>query len=411
MTGLFAIVGAGQAAATAVESLRREAYSGRIVVIGDEEHLPYQRPPLSKKYFLGEMPFERLLIKPASFYEQARAEVRLGVNVESLDLKRRELMLSDGDRLIYERLLLATGSVPRRLTLPGHDLKGLHYLRTARDVERIRGELTSAPKKVVVVGAGYIGLEVAATCRQLGHSVEVLEMADRVMNRVVAPEVAAFFLSQHRSRGVHIHTDTLVAAFDSQTHNPGLVGAVLTTDGRRFPADLVIIGIGVVPNATLAQTAGLQVDNGISVDEYCRTSDPHVWAAGDCTSHPSGRYQRRVRLESVDSAFEQARIAATNMCGRSAGHNKVPWFWSDQYELKLLIVGLSSGYERIVLRGEPHTGSFSCCYLKGQELLAIDCVNNQKDFVAAKKLIADRAHFDTQKLSDVRVALKDALAA
>jgi 3-phenylpropionate/trans-cinnamate dioxygenase ferredoxin reductase subunit len=406
---LFAIVGAGQVAATAVESLRREGYSGRIVVVGDEAHLPYQRPPLSKKYLSGEMPFERLLIKPASFYEQARAELRLGVRVNSLDLNRRELALSDGNSLIYERLLLATGSVPRKLNFPGHELGGIHYLRTTADVDRIRAEVQDAPRRVVIVGAGYIGLEVAATCRQLGHSVEVLEMADRAMNRVVAPEVAAFFTEHHRRRGVQIHTGTFVSAFEPQAEIPGRVGGVLTIDGRRFPADLVIIGVGVVANSALAEAAGLAVENGIAVDEHCRTSDPHVWAAGDCTSHPSGRYQRRVRLESVDSAFEQARTAAANMAGRSASHNRVPWFWSDQYELKLMIIGLNIDYDRALLRGQMDSGTFSCCYLKGRELLAVDCVNNPKDFVAAKKLIADRAHVDATKLPDARIALKDAV--
>ena len=408
MATVFAIVGAGQAAATAVETLRREGFDGRLVVIGDELQAPYQRPPLSKKFLAGELPMERLLVKPASFYEHARAELKLGARVEALELDRRELRLSDGDTLQYDRVLLATGSLPRKVTVAGAELHGLHYLRTVADVDRIREQLRS-PKRVVVVGAGYIGLEVAATCRQLGHEVDVLEMADRAMNRVVAPEVSAFFTAQHERAGVRIHTEALVSGFAARPDDHARVGCVHTMDGREFPADLVIVGIGIVPNTTLAVAAGLAVENGIAVDEYCRTSDEHVWAAGDCTNHPSLRYQRRVRLESVDNAFEQAKSAAANMAGRPAVHDRLPWFWSDQFDLKLMIAGLNFDYDQALVRGDPQARAFSCCYLRERELLAIDCVNHPKDFMAGKKLIAERAHFDLVKLADARVALKDAM--
>jgi 3-phenylpropionate/trans-cinnamate dioxygenase ferredoxin reductase subunit len=409
MQQTFVIVGAGQAAAQAVDSLRRDGFDGRLVVVGDEPHLPYQRPPLSKKFLAGEMPSERLFVKPATFYETSRAELKLGVRAEGLDLHRRELRLSDGDVIGYDKALLATGTAPRKVTVPGNELGGVHYLRSIADVDRIRAELATA-KRVVVVGAGYIGLEVAATCRKLGLEVDVLEMADRPMNRVVAPEVSAFFAAEHAREGVRIHVETLVSGFEARLDDASRVGCVHTLDGRQFPADVVIVGIGVVPVTGLAAAAGLAVENGIAVDEHCRTSDEHVYAAGDCTNHPSLRYHRRVRLESVDNAFEQAKSASANMLGRGIVHDKVPWFWSDQYDLKLLIVGLNFDYDRAVVRGDPATRAFSCCYLRGQELLAIDCVNNPKDYMAAKKLIAERAHFDLAKLADAAVALKDAVA-
>ncbi|HXQ64910.1 MAG TPA: FAD-dependent oxidoreductase [Steroidobacteraceae bacterium] len=406
MQDTFVIAGAGQTAAQAVDSLRRAGFDGRLVVVGEEPCLPYQRPPLSKKFLAGELPVERLTLKPLSFYETARVDLRLGVRVEGLDLARREVSLSDGERLCYERLLFATGTVPRKVSVPGGELAGIHYLRTVADVGRIRAELASA-REVVIVGGGYIGLEAAATCRGLGSEVDVVEMADRVMNRVVAPEVSAFFTTEHARAGVRIHTQTLVSGFRASTRDPGRVAAVETLDGREFPADLVIIGIGVVPVTGLAAAAGLACEDGIAVDEHCRTSDPSVYAAGDCCSHPSPRYGRRVRLESVDNAFEQAKTAAANMVGGSVVHDRVPWFWSDQFDLKLLIVGLNFDYDQVVLRGRPEARSFACCYLRGGELLAVDCINNPKDYIAAKKVIAERHRCDPLRLADSAIALKD----
>jgi 3-phenylpropionate/trans-cinnamate dioxygenase ferredoxin reductase component len=412
MTDPFVIIGAGQAAAAAVETLRREHFNGRTVVIGEEPQCPYQRPPLSKEFLAGEIPPERLLLKPSSFYEKAGAELRLGVRAEELNLKRREVRLSSGERLTYDRLLLATGSAPRRLTVDGAGLADVYYLRTVEDVIRIQTQLLlERNKRVVVVGAGYIGLEVAATCRQLGHEVDVLEMTDRVMNRVVAPEVSSFFAAEHERAGVRIHTERLVSHFEPRSDDASCVGCVATLDGHAFPADLVIVGVGAVPVTELSVTAGLAVENGIAVDEYCRTSDEHVWAAGDCTNHPSPRYHRRVRLESVDNAFEQAKSAAANMVGKAVVHDKIPWFWSDQFDLKLMIVGLNFDYDQALLRGDPATRAFCCCYLRNGELLAIDCVNNPRDYMAAKRLIAERTVFDPDRLADASVPLKDAAVA
>jgi len=407
MPQTFVIVGAGQAAATAVESLRREGYAGRLVVVGAEVELPYQRPPLSKKYLAGEMPLERLTIKPASFYEHAGAELVTGTRATRIDRAAHELALENGAILKYDRLLLATGSTPRRIAVPGSELGGLYYLRTAADAVAIRAELAAPARRVVVVGGGYIGLEVAATCRMLGHEVLVLEMADCVMNRVVAPAVSAFFAAEHARAGVRLETGALVSGFAARRDAPGRVGAVATRDGREFGADVVVVGIGVVPVDGLAAEAGIACDNGVAVDEYCRSSDPDVYGAGDCVSRPSLRYARRVRLESVDNAFEQAKCAAANMSGRVLIHDKVPWFWSDQYDLKLLIVGLNFDCDRVVLRGRPEERSFSCCYLREGELLAMDCINNPKDYMAARKLIAERARLDPARLPDAAVPLRE----
>jgi 3-phenylpropionate/trans-cinnamate dioxygenase ferredoxin reductase subunit len=278
----------------------------------------------------------------------------------------------------------------------------VYYLRTVDDVEAIRAHLRPGAR-LIVVGGGYIGLEIAATCLKLGLDVTVLEMLERVMNRVVAPEVSAFFESEHRAQGVKLHCNTGVAAFEGDS----AVREVVCVDGRRFPADVVVIGAGIVPVTQLAADAGITCDNGIVVDEYCRTSAADVYAAGDCTNHPSPRYGRRVRLESVDNAFEQARSAAANMLDKSTVHDKIPWFWSDQYDLKLLIVGLAHGYDRCVLRGDPATRSFSACYLRGGELLALDAINSPRDYMAARKLIAERAFLDPARLADPAIALKD----
>jgi 3-phenylpropionate/trans-cinnamate dioxygenase ferredoxin reductase subunit len=407
MNDTFAIVGAGQVAVQAAETLRKLGHTGPIVVIGDENIPPYQRPPLSKKYLAGELPAERLALKPASFFETHRIDLRLGVRATGLDLAGQRIRLADGSVVEYAKLLLATGSTPRRLTVPGHGLEGIHYLRTRADVEAIRADLAGA-RHVVVVGAGYIGLEVAATCRGLGLSVDVIEMSDRVMNRVVAPEISAFYRAEHERAGVRIHTGALLSGFEAATTQPNRVGSASTLDGPTFAADLVVVGVGVVPEIDLAAGAGLVCENGIAVDEQTRTSDPHVYAAGDCTNHPSLRYHRRIRLESVDNAFEQAKVAAENMLGGHAIHDRVPWFWSDQYDLKLLITGLNFDYDRVLLRGNINDRSFSFCYLRDNELLAVDCVNRAKDYMAAKKLIAERARFDLTRLVDSSIPLSEA---
>lgn len=400
MTGTFVIVGASHASVQAVDTLRREGHAGRIVLVGDEPHLPYNRPPLSKKFLSGELERERLLLRSPQFYEQHSVETRLGVRVTAIDRGAQRLRLGDGDELTYDKLLLCVGSRPRLLEVPGYDLAGIHYLRTIADVEAIRAELPTA-RRLVVVGAGYIGLEAAASARHLGLEATVLEMADRPMNRVVAPELSDFYTRRHEREGVRIHCNTSVTAFLGE----GRVAAVACGD-RQFPADLVIVGVGILPDVSLAAAAGIRCENGVWVDEHCRTSDPNVYAAGDCTNHPSVRYGRRVRLESVDNAVEQAKTASANMCGKAAIHAHVPWFWSDQYDVKLQIAGLSSGYDQAVVRGDPGSGSFALYYLAQGELLAVDAVNSPRDFMTGKKWIGERRHLDAAQLADTTLDLK-----
>lgn len=400
MTGTFVIVGASHASVQAVDTLRREGHAGRIVLVGDEPHLPYNRPPLSKKFLSGELERERLLLRSPQFYEQHSVETRLGVRVTAIDRGAQRLRLGDGDELTYDKLLLCVGSRPRLLEVPGYDLAGIHYLRTIADVEAIRAELPTA-RRLVVVGAGYIGLEAAASARHLGLEVTVVEMADRPMNRVVAPELSDFYTRRHEREGVRIHCNTSVTAFLGQAR----VAAVACGD-RQFPADLVIVGVGILPDVSLAAAAGIRCENGVWVDEHCRTSDPNVYAAGDCTNHPSVRYGRRVRLESVDNAVEQAKTASANMCGKAAIHAHVPWFWSDQYDVKLQIAGLSSGYDQAVVRGDPGSGSFALYYLAQGELLAVDAVNSPRDFMTGKKWIGERRHLDAAQLADTTLDLK-----
>jgi 3-phenylpropionate/trans-cinnamate dioxygenase ferredoxin reductase component len=407
MPNQIVIVGAGQAAAQAVDVLRRKGHAGSLVVVGDEPALPYQRPPLSKKYLSGAMARDRLPIRHQSFYDEHRVELRLGRRVTSLDRQARRLVLDDGSELAYDALLLATGSTPRRLATPGSALEGIHYLRTMADTDRLR-EAARPGARVVVVGGGYIGLEVAATCRELGVDVTVLEMADRVMNRVVCEPVSRYYEAEHRKHGVQIVLGARMLDFFGDAR--GRVAGVRCADGSEHPADFAVVGVGVLAEDALARAAGLHCDNGIVVDEYCRTSDPAIWAIGDCTSQPSLRYGYRVRLESVDNAFEQAGTAALDILGTPLAHDKVPWFWSDQYHHKLLIVGLSQGHDRWVLRGDPASHSFSAAYLRGGELIAIDTVNNAKDQMAARKLVAARVHPDPAKLADPAIPLRDTVA-
>jgi 3-phenylpropionate/trans-cinnamate dioxygenase ferredoxin reductase component len=404
MTSSILIIGGGQAGAQAIDTLRREGYSGRLVLIGDEADLPYQRPPLSKKYLSGELAADRLPFRHQFFYDEHRVELKLGRRAVRLDPAARQVELADGEKLAYDRLLLGLGAESRRLTCPGAALPGVHYLRGLADVPPIRAGF-KPDARVVVIGGGYIGLETAATCRKMGCSVTVLEMADRIMNRVVAASVSQYFAEEHRTHGVDIRCDMRVIRIEGAER----VERVVCADGSSHAADMVIVGVGAVASSELASAAGLACDNGIVVDEYCRTSDAAIYAAGDCTNHPSLRFGRRVRLESVDNAFEQAKTAALNLLDRPTVHDRVPWFWSDQFDSKLLIVGLSQDYDTQVLRGDPVSRSFSVCYLKDRELLSVEAVNHSKDYMAARKLIAERARLNPAKLADGRVALKDAI--
>ncbi len=374
---------------------------GRIVLIGDEPHLPYQRPPLSKKFMLGELPVERMALRAASFFEHHNVELRLGNRAVGIDTQSQSVSLADGSQLIYDHLLLSVGSRVRKLTCPGADLAGVRYVRTLDDVTGIRADLAAA-KRLVIVGAGFIGLEVAATARQMNVEVVVLEMADRCLNRVTSPLVSAFYAKRHAQSGVRLLTGIQVAAIEGN----GRVSSVRCTDGSSFDADIVVAGIGIVPNTDIADAAGIRCENGIVVDEYCRTSSSNVYSAGDCTNHPSNRYGYRVRLESVDNAVEQARVAAASICGKSHSHAHTPWFWSDQYDVKLQTAGLLQGHDVEVVRGDPESNQFSVWYCKANELLAMDAVNRPGEFILAKRWIAERKHVDAARLADPAQDLK-----
>lgn len=402
MSSTILIIGGGQAGAQAIDTLRREGFGGRLVLVSDEPFLPYQRPPLSKKFLSGELAADRLPFRHQSFYDEHRVELKLGVRAVQLDLGRRRVGLANGEEVLYDRLLLCTGAVSRQLTCPGADLPGVHYLRGIGDVPTIQEGLKPG-SRTVVIGGGYIGLETAATARKMGCTVTVLEMADRVMNRVVAANVSEYFAHEHRTQGVKLVCNTRVVRLEGTSR----VERVVCADGSSYETDLLVVGVGALANMALATAAGLVCENGIVVDEYCRTSDPAVFAAGDCTYHPSLRYEMRVRLESVDNAFEQAKTAALNMLDKPTTHDRVPWFWSDQFDNKLLIVGLSQGHDQQVTRGDPATRSFTVCYLKGGELVAVEAVNHSKDYMAARKLIADRARPNIDKLADPQVPLKE----
>ncbi len=387
------IVGASHAGAQLAANLRREGWSGEVVLIGDEGGLPYHRPPLSKGYLAGKNGLDDLLIRGADFYEKQHIRL-LNATVDAIHRSAKRVSLSTGDTLAYTKLALCTGARPRRLPTPGVDLPGIHYLRTAADVELIRAAATPG-RRVVIVGGGYIGLETAASLCSLGMNVTVLEATERVLERVTAPEVSAFYTRIHNGEGVEIRTHALVEAFFGN----GGVQEVVLADGEPIPADLVIVGVGVVPNTELASAAGLSVDNGIVIDDQARTSDPDIVAAGDCTSHTMARYGSRIRLESVSSAGEQAKIAAATICGKHSAIAALPWFWSDQYDLKLQIAGLNAGYDEVLLSGDPsRERDFSCFYFREGELIAADCVNRPRDFMSSKRAISQQLRVDRSEL-------------
>lgn len=399
------IIGAGHCGGQLAVRLRAEGFEGEVKLIGAERHLPYQRPPLSKAYLAGEVALERVLLRPAATYVEQNIETLLETTVESIDPASRQVRLARGETLDYDKLVLATGSLVRRLKAPGAELAGVHYLRTLEESDTIRGGLGDGAR-VAIVGGGYIGLEVAAVAAARGASVTVIEMDTRVMSRVAAPETSAFFEAAHAGRGVDIRTGTGVTGFEGADRVTG----VRCADGAVVEADAVVVGIGVMANDALAAAAGLAVDDGIVVDEYGRTSDPDIYAAGDCTRHPNAIYGRSVRLESVHNAMAQAKAVAANVCGKDTPYAETPWFWSDQYDLKLQIAGLSQGYDATVVRGDPDGGAFSVIYLRAGVVIAGDSVASMQDHLALRTLIARKAAPDPGQLADTSVPLKSLLA-
>lgn len=397
--GRALVVGASHAGVQVAAGLRQQGWSGEVVVVGDEPALPYHRPPLSKAYLAGTSSLQDLALRKAEFY--AKHDIRLVQStVTQVDRAAQQVGLNDGTTMGYTHLALCTGGRVRTLDVSGIDLPGVFYLRTFADVESIRA-LAASGSHAVIVGGGYVGLETAASLRALGLDVTVLEAAERVLERVTAPEVSAFYERVHRDAGVVIRTGAQVSAMAGDER----VREVVLRGGERIPADLVVVGVGLVPNTELAAEAGLYVENGIVIDDLARTSDPRIVAAGDCASHRMARYDRLVRLESVPSAGEQAKTAAATLCGKERPIAALPWFWSDQYDLKLQIAGLNLGYDELVLSGDPSRDrDFTCYYLQQGRLLAADCVNRPRDFLKAKQLISQGLGVDRAQLESAAAA-------
>lgn len=399
MTERIVIVGAGHAGGVAAMTLREQGYGGAIVIVGEEGCAPYQRPPLSKNFLTGEMSAEQLLLKPEKFYAERAVEARFGVRVEAIERAAMRVRLHDGETLAYSKLLLATGSRPRRLSVPGADLAGVHYLRTLADATAIRADMARG-RRAVVIGAGYIGLEAAAAAARAGMRVVVLEAAERILGRVSGRAVAEFFAATHRAQGVEVRCGVRIEALEGSAR----VAAVVGNEGP-VEADLVIVGIGIEPNVELAADAGLVCDNGIVVDEFTRTGDPNIHAAGDCSNHPNALLGARLRLESVQNAIDQARVAASNLAGNARAYAELPWFWSNQYDLRLQIAGLSQGHDETLLRGNPAAAPFSIMYLRAGRVIAVDTVNAPRDHLAFRKLLAAGALIDARRLVDPAVAV------
>ncbi len=405
MSENFVIAGASHAASMLAPTLRREGWQGRIVVVGAEASIPYHRPPLSKDYLAGDKTLDEILIRPATVYEKSEVEFILDTSVESIDRDNRTVRLSNNETLSYGKLALTVGSKVRKVNLPGVDLDGVFYLRDLKDVDRIKPYIEPGAN-AVIVGGGYIGLETAAVLNKQGMNVTVLEMMERVLQRVTAPVVSKFFTRIHTEEGVSIRSGVGVSGFSGN----GKVAKVLCSDGSEFAADLVIVGVGILPNTELAEAAGLKIDNGIVVNDRAQTSDPDIYAAGDCTYHHNPIYDRWVRLESVQNATDQSRVIAAAACGKEARYDAVPWFWSDQYDLILQIAGLSAGYDEIITRGNPDDSrSFAAFYLKSGRVIAVDAVNKPQEFMAAKKLITLKQETDKVKLADADVPVKELL--
>jgi 3-phenylpropionate/trans-cinnamate dioxygenase ferredoxin reductase subunit len=401
MTERFVIVGAGQAAAQAIASLRSEGFAGRLTLIGDEPFIPYQRPPLSKTYLMGTLERERLFLKPEQFYSESKCELILGVAATAIDRQRKAVTLSDGRSLGYDKLLLTTGSRVRVIASPGANLPGVFYLRGIEDVDRLRAAFGKG-KRLAIVGGGYIGLEVAAVARKSGLEVTVFEFLDRLMARAVSPPVSDFYAKVHRDAGVNVVLKTGVEGFEGRTQLEAI-----RAGGQSHPADIALVGIGIVPNVELAQDAGLLCEDGIVVAENCAcTNDTSIFAAGDCTRHV-GREGVAIRLECVQNAIDQAKHAAIGMLGRPKPYKEVPWFWSDQYDLKLQIAGLARPGDQIVVRGNPETRKFAAFHLRDGAVAAVEAVNAAPEYLMGRKLIGEGAKVAAERLADTSILMKN----
>ena len=407
MAAPIVIVGASHAGAALADALHREKWTDGVVLIGDESILPYHRPPLSKEFLSGGMDEDRLPIRDASFFSERGIEVRLKRRVTAIDRAATTIATDDGKTIAYSGLALTTGARPRRLGVPGEDLAGVFMLRSFEDVRGIKAHL-GRTKTVVIVGGGFIGLECAASLKKLGKDVTVLEARERLMPRVVPPLISAFYMTLHADHGVRILCDAGVRALRGEQ---GLVTGVERSDGSVLPADMVVVGVGVVPNIELAQAAGLACENGIVVDEFARTSDSAIVAAGDCANHPNRFFGGRFRLESVQNATDQARSAAASLVGKQVAYEAVPWFWSDQYDVKLQMVGTSMGHTQHAVRGDVAARKFSAFYFRDGSLIGCDSLNAPIDHMAARKLIGSAIPVTPAQVSDASVKLMSLAAA
>jgi 3-phenylpropionate/trans-cinnamate dioxygenase ferredoxin reductase subunit len=393
------IIGAGQAGQQAVQSLRSEGFKGAITLVGDEAYPPYQRPPLSKAYLLGTFERPRLFLKPDSFYEEAGCELLLSTSAKAIHRANRTVELTDGRLLAYDKLLLTTGARVRKLRCPGADLAGIHYLKTIADVDGLQSVFQSG-KRIAIVGGGYIGLEVAAVGAKRGLDVTVFEAMDRLMARAVSPQLSAFYAAEHEKAGVTLKLRTGVEGFEGE----GKVQRI-KAGGQTYEADIVLVGIGVVPCDELAVHAGLASEDGIVVDQNARTGDPHIWSAGDCTRHV-GREGHSIRLECVQNAIDQAKHAALAMVGKAKTYSEVPWFWSDQYDLKLQIAGLARPTDTLVQRGDPASRKFAVFHLRDGVVAAVEAVNAAPEYLVGKKMIADGKTIAAETLADMSIPMK-----
>ncbi|MBB4273652.1 NAD(P)/FAD-dependent oxidoreductase [Rhizobium mongolense] len=393
------IVGSGHGGVQAAVSLRQHGFAGSIGLVSDERDLPYERPQLSKDYLAGAKPFERILMRPAEFWETRNIDLLLGNEVIRLDATEKRIFCANGAAFGYGQLIWAAGGRPRRMTCPGHDLRGIHSVRNRADVDRIMEELASV-QRVVVIGGGYIGLEAAAVLTKLGKTVVVVEAMDRVLARVAAEPLSRFYEKEHRDQGVDVRLATGIEGF---VGNDGRLSGVRLTNGETLAADMAIVGIGISPCVEPLVTAGALGCNGVDIDDHCRTSLPDVYAIGDCARMVSGH---GLRIESVQNASDQATAVAKALCGEPVSHGAVPWFWSNQYDLRLQTIGLSSGYDQTVVRGDPNERKFSVVYLREGAVIALDCVNAVKDYVEGRVLVEGRARIAADILADSGVTLK-----
>ena len=399
------IVGAGHGGAQAAVALRSNGFAGSILMIGREPEIPYERPPLSKEYLARDKTFDRLAIRPAQFWADKEVTLALSREVVTIDPAAHRLTLGDGESVGYGKLIWATGGDPRKLTLPGAELDGIHAVRTRADVDQLMRELDGGARQVVVIGGGYIGLEAAAVLTKLGCSVTLLEALERILARVAGPEISAFYEAEHRAHGVDLRTGVSVAALEGAD---GRVTGVRLGDGSLVQAEIVIVGIGIVPQVGPLLAAGASGGNGVEVDDHCRTTLPDIFAIGDCASFACAfAGGAAMRVESVQNANDMATCVAKDICGNGQPYHALPWFWSNQYDLKLQTAGLSVGYDQTVLRGDPASRSFSVCYLRGGQLVALDCVNMMKDYVQGRKLVELGLSPDPAQLANAEVPLKE----